>query len=64
MDLVNNARQYAPATERNRQPILNVLKRILPPTGTVLEVASGTGQHAVYFAPQLQPRQWLPSELD
>lgn len=64
MNLVNDARQYAPATERNRQPILDILKRVLPPTGTVLEVASGTGQHAIYFAPQLQPRQWLPSEPD
>ncbi len=64
MNSVNNDRQYAPATERNREPILDVLKRVLPPTGTVLEIASGTGQHAIYFAPQLQPRQWLPSEPD
>ncbi|MFP4008576.1 MAG: DUF938 domain-containing protein, partial [Spirulinaceae cyanobacterium] len=55
-------RQFAPATERNRDPILAVLKRVLPPTGTVLEVASGTGQHAAYFAPRLQPLQWLPSD--
>ncbi|MCW6037348.1 DUF938 domain-containing protein [Spirulina subsalsa FACHB-351] len=55
-------RRYAPATERNRQPILTVLKRVLPPTGTVLEVASGTGQHSVYFAPRLKPRRWLTSD--
>ncbi len=59
-----NARQYAPATERNRIPILEVLQRVLPPTGTVLEVSSGTGQHAVFFAPRLAPRKWLPSEPD
>jgi hypothetical protein len=59
-----DARRYAPATERNRDPILAVLQRVLPPTGTVLEISSGTGEHAVYFAPRLAPRQWLPSDLD
>ena len=58
----NDARQYAPATERNRQPILEILQRELPPFGTVLEVASGTGEHAVFFAPRLLPRKWLPSD--
>jgi len=57
-------KQFAPATQRNREPILQVLKQVLPPTGTVLEIASGTGEHAVYFAPQLRPRQWLPSEMN
>lgn len=55
-------RQYAPATERNREPILKVLEQVLPGQGCVLEVASGTGQHAVYFAPRLQPRYWQPSD--
>lgn len=59
-----DARRYAPATERNREPILAVLQRVLPPTGTVLEISSGTGEHAVFFAPRLAPRQWLPSDLD
>ncbi|MEA5418812.1 DUF938 domain-containing protein [Spirulina sp. CCNP1310] len=57
-------RQYAPATERNRDPILKVLQQVLPPQGTILEIASGTGQHAIYFAPALAPRLWLPSEFD
>jgi hypothetical protein len=35
---------------------------VLPPTGTVLEIASGTGEHAIYFAPRLAPRLWLPSD--
>ncbi|MGC1528397.1 MAG: DUF938 domain-containing protein, partial [Phormidesmis sp.] len=56
------ARQYAPATERNRQPILEALQQILPATGTVLEIASGTGEHAAFFAPRLSQLQWLPSE--
>ncbi len=58
-----DARQHAPATDRNRDPILVVLKRVLPPSGTVLELASGTGEHGVYFAPQLSPRCWLPTDL-
>ncbi len=55
-------RQYAPATERNRQPILEVLKRILPSAGTVLEISSGTGEHITFFAEQMPHLQWLPSE--
>lgn len=55
-------KQFAPATQRNRDPILAVLQQILPPTGTVLEIASGTGEHAVYFAPRLSVGGWLPSE--
>ncbi|MGD1714941.1 DUF938 domain-containing protein [Dapis sp. BLCC M172] len=58
----NDARQYAPATERNRKFILEVLQRVLPPTGNILEIASGTGQHAVFFSSHLQPRQWFPSD--
>ena len=54
----------APAAERNRSAILGVLKEVLPPSGTVLEVSSGTGQHAAYFAPELAPRRWQPSEFD
>lgn len=59
-----DARQYAPATERNREAILNVLLEVLPPTGTVLEISSGTGEHAVFFAPRLTPRKWLPSDIN
>lgn len=55
-------RQYAPATQRNREAILEVLSRILPPDGTVLEIATGTGEHAVFLAPPLLPRYWLPSD--
>jgi len=64
MNSPKDFRQYAPATERNQQPILDVLKQVLPATGTILEIASGTGQHTVFFAPQLQPRKWLPSEVN
>jgi Protein of unknown function (DUF938) len=60
---MNDARQYAPATERNRDPILEVLLEVLPPIGAVLEISSGTGEHAAYFAPRLQPRLWIPTDL-
>ncbi len=47
---MDDARQYAPATARNRDPIWNVLRPQLPPAGLVLEIASGSGEHAVHFA--------------
>jgi Protein of unknown function (DUF938) len=57
-------KQHAPATQRNREAILEVLQQVLPQEGTILEVASGTGEHAVFFAPRLQPRKWLPSDAN
>ncbi len=57
-----DARQYAPATQRNRDAIWNVLVQVLPKTGTVLEVSSGTGEHGAYFAPRLPTLHWLPSD--
>jgi len=54
----------APSAERNRFAILEVLKEVLPPSGTVLEISSGTGQHAAYFAPELTPHRWQPSEFE
>jgi hypothetical protein len=56
-------KQYAPATQRNREPILAVLQQYLPPNGVILEIASGTGEHAIFFAPHLAPRYWLPSDI-
>ena len=55
---------YAPAAARNRQPILEVLRKVLPPSGLVLEVASGTGEHAAYFAEELPGLTWQPSDPD
>jgi hypothetical protein len=62
MNRPTDARQYAPATQRNREPILEVLLRVLPPSGNILEIASGTGEHAIFLAPRLSPRQWIPSD--
>ncbi|MEC9464927.1 MAG: DUF938 domain-containing protein [Myxococcota bacterium] len=61
---MEEARRHAPATERNRTFILEVLRRVLPTEGTVLEIASGTGQHMAYFASQFSALQWLPTDLD
>ncbi|MEM7595121.1 MAG: DUF938 domain-containing protein [Cyanobacteria bacterium P01_A01_bin.83] len=59
-----SAKQYAPATQRNREPILAMLLEILPPESNILEIASGTGEHALYFASKLQSSHWTPSDLN
>src|SRR3546814_11198250 len=59
-----DARLSAPAVQLNRAPILEVLNDILPRRGTVLEIGSGTGEHAAYMAAQLPAIVWQPSERD
>ena len=56
-------KQTAPSYERNRDPILSVLRELLPDSGLVLEIGSGTGQHAMYFAPHFPRLVWQPSDL-
>ena len=58
------AKRHAPATLRNRDAILAVLRRELPERGAVLEVASGSGEHAVFFAQNLSALDWQPSDPD
>lgn len=58
------AKRHAPATERNRDVIAAVLLGILPDSGQVLEIASGTGEHVVHFARMFPALDWQPSDPD
>jgi SAM-dependent methyltransferase len=54
----------SPSVARNRHPILEFLRRVLPASGTILEIASGTGEHAVHFAAALPHLTWQPTDQD
>jgi SAM-dependent methyltransferase len=60
----DDGRLASPSAERNRQPIAEVLAQVLPQSGLVLEVGSGTGEHAVHFARAMPHLTWQPSEQD
>ncbi|HEY0822626.1 MAG TPA: DUF938 domain-containing protein, partial [Ramlibacter sp.] len=55
---------HSPAADRNKEPILAVLRELLGSRGSALEIAAGTGQHAAWFAAALPGWKWLPSEAD
>ena len=61
---MSDHRQYAPATLRNRDIILDVLRGVLPAKGEILEIASGTGEHVVHFAKSLPRVVFQPSDPD
>jgi SAM-dependent methyltransferase len=64
MPEAHDLREYRPHVARNRDPILDVLRRVLPAHGLVLEVASGSGEHVAYFAEKLLALTWQPSDPD
>ena len=63
-DELPDGRLVVSSAERNRRPILNLLERVLPKTGLVLEIASGSGQHVVHFAQALKGLSWQPTDMD
>lgn len=63
-DEAGDGRRTAPAALRNTEPLISALDKRLPKTGRVLEVASGTGQHAVAFAQAFPDLEWMPSDVD
>jgi hypothetical protein len=58
-----DSKRSAPAALRNREPIGDVLAEWLPTTGTILEIASGSGEHALYFAERFPALEWQPSDI-
>ena len=61
---MNDPRQYAPATLRNRDFILGTLRDVLPTKGVILEIASGSGEHVVYFARNFPSLVFQPSDRE
>ncbi|MBB3939349.1 cyclopropane fatty-acyl-phospholipid synthase-like methyltransferase [Novosphingobium fluoreni] len=59
---MSDFRLSSPAVARNRDPILAILRHVLPERGEVLEIASGTGEHVAYFAAQLPGLNWQPTD--
>src|SRR5580700_10323795 len=64
MSETSDRRLYFPHVARNREPILEVLQRVLPRDGLVLEIASGGGEHAAYFASNLRGLRWQPTDAN
>ncbi len=61
---MQDERRRSGSAERNQGPILEQLRQVMPKRGRVVELACGSGQHAVYFAPHFPDVQWQPSDID
>lgn len=64
VETTDDGRRSHPSSQRNREPIRQVLADYLKPGATVLEIAAGTGEQAVYLSKELQARQWFPTDLN
>ena len=64
VDVLTDGRIVSPSAERNKGPITEILMRVLPARGDVLEVSSGTGQHVLHFAQAMPDIRWQPTERD
>jgi Protein of unknown function (DUF938) len=62
--MTHDPRRHSPAAERNGPPILAELQRVLPASGVLLEIASGTGQHAAFCSEGLPGWQWQPTDFE
>lgn len=62
--MTNDGRRSHPSSQRNREPIRQVLADYLKPGATVLEIAAGTGEQAVYLSKTLHARQWFPTDIN
>ena len=63
-EVLADGRLVSPSAERNKGPIAEILMRVLPAQGEVLEVSSGTGQHVLHFAQAMPHIRWHPTERD
>jgi hypothetical protein len=63
-DNVGDNRLHAPATARNKDILKEVFIKYMPPKGTLIEIASGTGEHAYHIAPSLKPLCWQPTDIE
>ncbi len=64
MKTTDDQRIFSPSTARNKEPIYLCLEERLPESGTILEIASGSGEHAAFFSPLLPRLNWQPTNLD
>lgn len=60
----DDSRRYSPSTQNNREPLFEVLRDVLPHSGTLLEIAAGTGEHGAHLAPRFPEWTWQPTDQE
>ncbi len=63
-DLTEDGRRFSPSTGRNKDAVRDVYGRVMPTNGSVLEIASGTGEHGVHFTQRFEDLHWIYSDID